>query len=585
MHSENASAKCNGKKVVVVSLTKILEEHMDKGSMIKGVIFDMDGVMIDTENQSNLGWLWAAYKKNVEMPIWLIDSFKGAPSKLCEKFFDDYYHGTQNFWEMRQMRTDHIYKIRETEEVPVKPGLHKLLEYIKALKIKCAVATSTQKSSAEKSLHRIGAWDYLSGVVYGDEVEHGKPEPDIFLRAAEYIGCKPCECIVIEDSINGIKAGYAAGMRVVHIPDTIEINDDIRSLTSVVCQSLDDVVDIIKTWNAGNEPDKETYFKNVKMKNIYVDRVHVKKAFEQYTSAYNSSDPKIKLKIDHTYRVADLCERIARAAGMCAYDIELAWLSGMLHDIGRFEQVKRYNTFYDAESVDHAQFGADLLFKEGLINAFVGDVVEGNSTEMSERDVVEENSTEMPERDVVEEKSTEMPERGVVEENSTMMPVGICKEKMGIIGREDMGLLELVIRCHNMYRLPRELTEREKTFCNVLRDADKVDIIRVNIDTPLEEIYNTTTSKLKQSDITCEVMEAFYQEKCILKSIRKTPADTIVGHVSLAFELVYDESARLMWQQGYLTQLMNFKSENAVTNENLGKLRDKMEEYFKKRLN
>lgn len=527
MYRQNAYGKCIVKKGRSCSLNKILEEHMDKGSMIKGVIFDMDGVMIDTENQSNLGWLWAAYKKNVEMPIWLIDSFKGAPSKLCEKFFDDYYHGTQNFWEMRQMRTDHIYKIRETEEVPVKPGLHKLLEYIKDSGIKCAVATSTQKSSAEKSLHRIGAWDYLSGVVYGDEVEHGKPEPDIFLRAAEYIGCKPCECIVIEDSINGIKAGYAAGMKVVHIPDTIEIDDNIRSLTSVVCQSLDDVVDIIKTWNSGNEPDKEAYFKNVKMKNIYVDRVHVKKAFEQYTSAYNSSDPKIKLKIDHTYRVADLCEQIARAAGMCAYDIELAWLSGMLHDIGRFEQVKRYNTFYDAESVDHAQFGADLLFKEGLINAFVG----------------------------------------------------------SITGREDMGLLELVIRCHNMYRLPQKLTEREKTFCNVLRDADKVDIIRVNIDTPLEEIYNTTTSKLKQSDITDEVMEAFYQEKCILKSIRKTPADTIVGHVSLAFELVYDESARLMWQQGYLTQLMNFKSENAATNEKLGKLRNKMEEYFKKRLN
>ena len=61
--------------------------------MIKGIIFDMDGVMIDTENQSNLGWLWAASQKNVEMPLWLIDSFKGAPAKLSQSFFDDYYHG------------------------------------------------------------------------------------------------------------------------------------------------------------------------------------------------------------------------------------------------------------------------------------------------------------------------------------------------------------------------------------------------------------------------------------------------------------------------------------------------------------
>ena len=256
--------------------------------MIKGIIFDMDGVMIDTENQSNLGWLWAASQKNVEMPLWLIDSFKGAPAKLSQSFFDDHYHGEQDYWEMRTMRTDHVYKIRETEEVPVKPGLHMLLDYIKDNGLKCAVATSTQKSSAQKSLHRIGAWDYLSGVVYGDEVEHGKPEPDIFLRAAGFIGCEPSECVVIEDSINGIKAGHAAGMKVIHIPDTIEINDDIRSLTSVVCHSLSDVPDIIDTWNEGKVVDIEGYYENAKINRVYVDRVHVKKAFAEcgYSEEY-----------------------------------------------------------------------------------------------------------------------------------------------------------------------------------------------------------------------------------------------------------------------------------------------------------
>ena len=295
--------------------------------MIKGIIFDMDGVMIDTENQSNLGWLWAASQKNVEMPLWLIDSFKGAPAKLSQSFFDDYYHGEQDYWEMRTMRTDHVYKIREKEEVPVKPGLNMLLDYIKDNGLKCAVATSTQKSSAQKSLHRIGAWDYLSGVVYGDEVEHGKPEPDIFLRAAGFIGCEPSECVVIEDSINGIKAGYAAGMKVIHIPDTIEINDDIRRLTSVVCHSLSDVPDIIDTWNEGKIADVEGYYENAKINRVYVDRVHVKKAFAEYTAAYNADDSKIKLKIDHTYRVAALCERIAKAAGMCAYDVCLLYTS------------------------------------------------------------------------------------------------------------------------------------------------------------------------------------------------------------------------------------------------------------------
>ena len=142
----------------------------------------------------------------------------------------------------------------------------------------------------------------------------------------------------------------------IHIPDTIEINEDIRGLTSVVCHSLSDVPDIIDTWNEGKVVDTEGYYENAKINRVYVDRVHVKKAFAEY-------------------RVAALCERIAKAAGMCAYDVELAWLSGMLHDVGRFEQIKRYNTFSDADSVDHAKFGADLLFKDGLISTFLKGMV------------------------------------------------------------------------------------------------------------------------------------------------------------------------------------------------------------------
>ena len=181
--------------------------------MIRGVIFDMDGVMIDSERQSNEGWLWAAEQLGVEMPMWLIDSFKGAPNTI-------------------------------------KKGLFELLDYIRENGIKCAVATSTRRESAEKTLHTIGAWEYLDNVVYGDSVEHGKPEPDIFLAAADRIGVPPQECIVIEDSINGIKAGHAAGMKVVHVPDTIQIDDTIRALTYCVCEHLGEVPDVIEKLNA-----------------------------------------------------------------------------------------------------------------------------------------------------------------------------------------------------------------------------------------------------------------------------------------------------------------------------------------------
>lgn len=217
--------------------------------MIKGVIFDMDGVMVDTERQSTRGWLAAAKWHNVTMPMWLINQFKGSPAHMSEKYFDDYFKGTLDYWEMRNERTQYINELRKTEGVPVKKGLFKLLDYLKIHNIPCAVATSTQKQSAENTLHSIGAWDYLKAIIYGDEVEHGKPEPDIFLRAASRIHVLPKDCIVIEDSVNGIKAGNQAGMYVVHVPDTIIIDENTRKLTNAICEDLEQVIQIIETLN------------------------------------------------------------------------------------------------------------------------------------------------------------------------------------------------------------------------------------------------------------------------------------------------------------------------------------------------
>lgn len=107
-----------------------------------------------------------------------------------------------------------------------------------------------------------------------------------------------------------------------------------------------------------------------------IDRNKVTKAFSDYTAAYDASDSKIKLKIDHTYRVAALCERIAKSERMSQEDADLAWLLGMLHDIGRFEQLRKFGTFNDAESVDHAKLGADILFQEGKIRDYVTEEAE-----------------------------------------------------------------------------------------------------------------------------------------------------------------------------------------------------------------
>lgn len=495
--------------------------------MVSGIIFDMDGILIDSERQSNEGWLWAAGQLGVDMPMWLIDSFKGAPAELCCKFFDDYYKGVIDYWEAKELRTQHVYKIRETEGIPVKKGVKDIFEYIRNNGLKCAVATSTRRESAEKTLHEIGVWDYLDAVVYGDEVERGKPEPDIFLRAAKAIGVNPSEAVVVEDSINGIKAGYAAGMRVVHIPDTIAIDDDIRKLTYMVCDDLNGLIDVVESIN---KPA--------------INRKNVINAFAEYVRNYDPSDEKIKLKIDHTYRVAGLCQRIAESLGLSEPDVDIAWLLGMLHDIGRFEQIRRFGTFNDVQSVDHAEFGADLLFKEGLIRKFAEGYYEECELARSGNEEAEQ----------------------IIKNNEHH--------------NKDTGLLEMAIRQHNKYRVKEDLTERQRMFCDILRDADKVDIFKVNADIPMEIIYDVTTEELKNGIITKEVLESFYKKETVLKSVRRSAVDHIVGHISLLFELVYKESYRQAKEQGYVYKLLNFKSDVPEVNAEFDDMRKYVDEFL-----
>lgn len=549
--------------------------------MVSGIIFDMDGVLIDSERQSNEGWLWAAGQLGVDMPMWLIDSFKGAPAELCCKFFDDYYKGVIDYWEAKELRTQHVYKIRETEDIPVKKGVKDIFEYIRNNGLKCAVATSTRRESAEKTLHEIGVWDYLDAVVYGDEVEHGKPEPDIFLRAAKAIGVNPSEAVVVEDSINGIKAGYAADMRVVHIPDTIAIDDDIRKLTYMVCADLNGLIDVVESIN---KP--------------VINRKNVINAFAEYVRNYDPSDEKIKLKIDHTYRVAGLCQRIAESLGLSEPDVDIAWLLGMLHDIGRFEQIRRFGTFNDAQSVDHAEFGADLLLKEGLIRKFAEGYYE--ECELARSGNEEAGQAYSRQKDCQECKLNSRQGNCLLAQSDNQS--GYCQGERKIkeflvnndattvddeqiiknneYHKKDTGLLELAIRQHNKYRVKEDLTERQRMFCDILRDADKVDIFKVNADIPMEIIYDVTTEELKSGVISKEVLESFYKRETVLKSVRKSAVDHIVGHISLLFELVYKESYRQAKEQGYVYKLLDFKSDVPEVNAEFDDMRKYVDEFL-----
>lgn len=143
------------------------------------------------------------------------------------------------------------------------------------------------------------------------------------------------------------------------------------------------------------------------------------------------------------------------------------------------------------------------------------------------------------------------------------------------------GLLELAIRQHNKYRVKEGLTERQLMFCNILRDADKVDIFKVNAEVPMEIIYDVTTEELKNGIITKEVLESFYRKETVLKSLRKSAVDHIVGHISLLFELVYPESYRQAKEQGYVYKLLDFKSDVPEVDVEFGRMREYLDEFLK----
>ena len=117
-------------------------------------------------------------------------------------------------------------------------------------------------------------------------------------------------------------------------------------------------------------------------------------------------------------------------------------------------------------------------------------------------------------------------------------------------------------------------------FCDILRDADKIDILKVNHDVPLEVIYNVSTEELRNAVVTEEVMNEFFGKHAVLRSLKRTCVDNIVGHAALVFELVYPESRLAVKEQGYLDKILNFPSDNPKTCKQFEELRSFMEAYL-----
>lgn len=185
--------------------------------MKAGAIFDMDGTLLDTEQVYRNSWMELAaeygQQPNTEFPR----AVAGTNGERMLAVIKQYYPDVDAVQFMQDC-IDRV-KNRIAHAVPKKEGMDEILEFLHQKGVKIAVASSNSVEQIEKNMTLVGATPYLDAIVGGDEVVYGKPEPDIFLLAAERLGISPWDCYVFEDGINGVRAGVAAGCSTVMVPD------------------------------------------------------------------------------------------------------------------------------------------------------------------------------------------------------------------------------------------------------------------------------------------------------------------------------------------------------------------------------
>lgn len=222
---------------------------------------------------------------------------------------------------------------------------------------------------------------------------------------------------------------------------------------------------------------------------------YAKQEFERYLDHYDREDDKVRLKIVHTYGVMDRSLEIAKRMGLKEEDRELASLIGLLHDIGRFEQLKRYASF-EPDTMDHAAFGVKILFEEGMIRKFV---------------------------------------------------------------KEDTwdGIIRTAIARHSDFRLEGVRDSRSLLHARLIRDADKIDNCRVKLEDSMETILGVTEEETGSTRISPGVMEQFLRKESILASARKTKMDYWLSYIAYFFDINFKESRDIIREQDYVNRLID----------------------------
>lgn len=214
--------------------------------VIKGLIFDMDGLLIDTERLSFEALVYDCRQRGFELTLEQFLGIRSLSIPKCEEKFKGYFGEDFDFKDSFEKHFLYMSQHIDKYGVPMKKGADSILKYAKEKGLRIALATSTPLDIAEGYLRSLGLWEYFDKVQSAADIKNGKPAPDVYLAASSLLGLAPSECMAFEDSPNGVRSASSAGCITVMVPDLSGPDEELEKLIFASVSDLDEAVELIK---------------------------------------------------------------------------------------------------------------------------------------------------------------------------------------------------------------------------------------------------------------------------------------------------------------------------------------------------
>lgn len=212
---------------------------------MKAVVFDMDGVLFDTESVCMKAWDYAGEVMGVGKAGYMVLKTLGMNADKAIEIIRNEFGDDFDAVKFKQTGRDYSYNFFNTYGVPEKPGFYEILDYLKNKGYKIALASSTSSQSVHHHLQEKDIEKYFDAVICGDMVEKSKPEPDIYLKACKELNENPADCVAIEDSKNGLLSAHRAGMKVIMVPDLWQGEIETDSFLMAKCENLTEIMTVL----------------------------------------------------------------------------------------------------------------------------------------------------------------------------------------------------------------------------------------------------------------------------------------------------------------------------------------------------